>query len=94
LAAVALTFAGHLKTVRVHWRQHVDSRVIQKPSDVRVHRVTVHQILMDINQICIFIFKLNNTNTIWYCWFIYYIIVPCKFINFLKKNFFSAGLEC
>lgn len=45
LAAVALALARHLETVRVHRRQNVDARVVQQPPDVRVHRVTVHQVL-------------------------------------------------
>lgn len=47
LTTVALTLAGHLETVGVHRGQHVDTRVVQKPTDVRVHRVAVHQVLQE-----------------------------------------------
>jgi len=45
LAAVALTLAGHFETVRIHRRQNVNASVVQKPADVRVHRIAVHQVL-------------------------------------------------
>lgn len=45
LTTVTLTLAGHFKTVRIHRWQNMNTSVVQKPADVRVYRVTVHQIL-------------------------------------------------
>jgi len=60
LATVALTLACHLETVWIHRRQHVDARVVQKPSDVWINRITVHQILLGTNRIFILNFRITQ----------------------------------